>query len=97
MYKISPNLYTRLAEHIYEEITSPTFYSGVIEMDDDEVAIRFVSTLIPYFNKEEYNGSTRYTLRDIVPVWWEIHTTTNEGEVNNDFDFSTLLNFIVQQ
>ncbi|MFI3303580.1 MAG: hypothetical protein SNF68_02765 [Rikenellaceae bacterium] len=96
MYKISPNLYTQLANELFESITSLSFYTGVIEFEYDDTDIRFVSTLIPYFRPEFGNETTEYILYDIIPVWWEIHTTTLDGEEINDFDFTTFKEYICQ-
>ena len=32
----------------------------------------------------------RDVIADLVPVWWEFHTTGDGGEVLNDFSFSDL-------
>ena len=32
---------------------------------------------------------------NIVPVWWEFHTVTEEGEVINDFDFAELKEYLL--
>ena len=32
----------------------------------------------------------QHPVTDLVPVWWEFHTTQAGGEVLNDFDFSEL-------
>ena len=31
---------------------------------------------------------------DLVPVWWEFHTFSAEGEMLNDFDFSEMKRFV---
>jgi len=32
---------------------------------------------------------------NIVPVWWEFHTVTDEGEVINDFDFAEFKEYLL--
>ncbi len=94
MYNISHELYTLLSERLIERISSLSYYSGVIEFEHDDADIRFVATLIPHFHEERLLDGKILTLRDITPVWWEIHTTTLDGEQINDFDFKTFKEYI---
>ncbi|MFI3305191.1 MAG: hypothetical protein R3Y68_01600 [Rikenellaceae bacterium] len=96
MYIFSPNTYSRLVGMFLEDLSSLTFYSGTIEFEQDDVEIRLVATIIPYHRREYCDGSDRYTIKELVPVWWELHTTTPEGEVDNDFDFSIFKDYICQ-
>jgi hypothetical protein len=34
---------------------------------------------------------------NIIPVWWEFHSTTDEGEVLNDFDFAELKEYLLDK
>ncbi len=90
MFQITFDIYYRLAEALKERFSTPYLYSGVIELVDSDMEIRFVSTLIPYFSIEKTDREKIYELQNIVPVWWEIHTLSPDGEVLNDFDFEKL-------
>ncbi len=94
MYRTPNELYTTLAEVFSERITSDNLYSGVIELSYNEVDIRFIVTVIPFFRQDCQNGVNIYYLHNLIPVWWELHTTLPEGEVINDFDFSILKDLI---
>lgn len=96
MYKISHEIYTKLSEELIEKISSIKYYSGVIEFECDDVDIRFVATLIPHFMREKFNNREILSLHELVPVWWEMHTTTLDGECINDFDFNTFKEYICQ-
>lgn len=96
MYKITHELYTQLAERLNEAITSLHYFAGTIEFEYDDADIRFVATLIPHHSSIELDGCQILTLRDITPVWWEIHTTTLDGECINDFDFKTFKEYLCQ-
>ncbi len=96
MYAISHEIYTQLAERLIERISTLHYFSGVIEFNSNQVDIRFVATLIPHFKKEQLPEREYLTLREITPVWWEMHTTTDEGECINDFDFTLFKGYICQ-
>ncbi|MFI3258615.1 MAG: hypothetical protein R3Y16_00800, partial [Rikenellaceae bacterium] len=90
MYIFTSNEYKELSERLRESISSLNFYSGVVEFETDNVEIRFIATIMVYFRRDHYPEGEVNTLIDMVPVWWEMHTTTLDGDVINDFDFTTL-------
>lgn len=96
MYKITPSIYTRLAEELTEKITSLSFFSGSIEFEEEDADIRFVATLILHTREVSFPEGLIAMIYDIDPVWWEIHTTTLDGEQINDFDFTTFKEYICQ-
>lgn len=96
MYKFTPALYTALAEELTEKLRSLCFFSGSVEFESDDADIRFVATLILYFRTESFPEGLADVLDDVVPVWWELHTTTLDGEVINDFDFDTFKHYLCQ-
>lgn len=97
MFQITTSIYSRLASELLDKISSKSIFSGSIEFETDEVDIIFIATIIPYFHREEFSEGEMETIQNIVPVWWELHTTTLDGEVINDFDFETLKFLLCQQ
>ncbi len=96
MYKISHSIYSQLSERLIENISSLNYFSGVIELECNDVTIRFIATLIPFFREELFFGNKIVVLSDLTPVWWELHTTTSDGEQMNDFDFKIFKEYICQ-
>lgn len=97
MYQIRSIIYNRISDKLLDSINPSTIFSGAIEFSTDEVDVRFIATIIPFYNRECTFEGVIEVLHDIVPVWWELHTTTPEGEVINDFDFETLKYLTCQQ
>ena len=54
-----------------------------------------VASLIIYRKRVEMPEGVIEIIEDIVPVWWEFHTTIDGVELINDFDFSALKEFIL--
>lgn len=94
MLLITPTFYQRLGDLLVEAIDSTDYYSGDIELGDLEVDYRFSSTLMIYYAEEIYPEGCQTIICDIVPVWWELHTFTEDGEWLNDFDFNTLKAYV---
>ncbi len=94
MLTINPTLYERLAELLVEKIEFRTYYSDIITLEDQIADYSFSATLMLYLRDEEYCGSNESVITDIVPIWWEFHSTTEDGEQLNDFDFKILKQII---
>ncbi len=97
MFQITSTIYNSIAIKLLDSINPSTIFSGAIEFDSDDVNIKFVATIIPYYTHEYVPEGVIEILYDIVPVWWELHTTTQEDEVINDFDFETFKYLTCQQ
>ena len=48
------------------------------------------TTLLIYRREVSDESGSWSAIYDLVPVWWEFHSVTGEGEVLNDFDFEEL-------
>ncbi|MFI3285343.1 MAG: hypothetical protein R3Y08_01685 [Rikenellaceae bacterium] len=90
MLTINPTLYERLAELLVEAIEHRSYYSDKIYFEDSEADYLFSSSLIIYYRHNEYPEGRRAEISKIVPTWWEFHSTTEQGEELNDFDFNIL-------
>ena len=52
------------------------------------VACRLTASVIVYRSRTRYPEGDRDEIADLVPVWWEFHTSDDGGEFLNDFSFS---------
>lgn len=98
MFQITTQIYNRIAVELQNHTNHTNIFSGNIEfVSNDGIEVRFVATIIPYYHREEFPEGIVDILYNIIPVWWELHTTTSEGELLNDFDFETLKFLTCQQ
>lgn len=91
---VSYTIYTRLSQLLLEEICRDNYYSGYIEITDEEVHYHLSTSIFIYRPKSTLTTSDTAIISDIVPVWWELVTTTLAGEQLNDFDFRRLKNLL---
>ncbi len=57
-------------------------------------AVDFV-TLVIYRRTETLPEGIRRPISNVVPVWWELTTTTEGGNVPNDFSFGELKPYLI--
>ena len=55
---------------------------------------RFTASVIVYRTRLSQPEGDAEPVSDLVPVWWEFHTFSAEGEMLNDFDFSEMKRFV---
>mgnify|MGYP003534979484 FL=1 len=96
MYTISSKVYLEVAERLSALIGFSHYYSGSFEIDFGEVTCRMVLSAVVYRHQESFpEGRIVDIIDNVVPVWWEFHTVTEEGEVINDFDFAELKEYLL--
>lgn len=90
MYSVSEALYRRLADALSERVAGKNYYSGTVCLDEEGASCRLTGSYIVYRSGCEGPEGRESHVNEVVPVWWEFHTVTDEGEVNNDFSFREL-------
>ena len=80
MFQVSSELYDEIAIRLREAFGGGGFYSGSVECAVGETLC----------SDDRWPEGCRRRLTDVVPVWWEFHTVTADGEVPNDFSFAEL-------
>lgn len=97
MIEISKNNYLALASILKEAIGGSDYFNGSVECETPEARLRLVATLIIYRRKETLpEGTVRRPVANIVPVWWELVSTCEEGVVANDFSFAELKPYLIE-
>ena len=93
-YPIIPELYGIVARKLLDEIGEKSFYSGSFLFDYGSKECRFVA----FDRNLSFEGvsarSDADRIDDLVPVWWEFHTSDQAGERPNDFSFSELKEYL---
>ena len=88
MYSVSTELYLEVASRLRDAIGDGSYFSGTLTFDFGGVACRLTVSVIVCRERVRYPEGDRDEISDLVPVWWEFHTTGPEGEMPNDFTFS---------
>ncbi len=95
MIDITIDLYHTIAARLREEIATSEWFNGSIAITIGDLDCRLVLTAIVYRRDELLPEGPRRPVDDVVPVWWEFHTTDASGPVPNNFSFSELKPFLI--
>lgn len=90
IYSVSSELYLEAASRLLEAIGAGSYFSGSLTFPFGDVECRLTASVIVYRQCESLPEGDREAIADLVPVWWEFHTTDVSGEMPNDFSFSGL-------
>ncbi|MEG1622631.1 MAG: hypothetical protein RR330_04590 [Alistipes sp.] len=94
-YSPSSELYSQLARLLVDRLDLSGYFSGSVSLEFDDVDCRLTGSFIVYRQPCDLPEGIYRPIADVVPVWWEFHTRTEEGEVDNDFSFSELKPFLI--
>lgn len=94
MYSVSSELYLEVAARLAEAIGGGSYFSGSLAFPFGDMECRLTASLIVYRQRERFLEGDRDAIADLVPVWWEFHTTGDGGEVLNDFSFACLRTYL---
>lgn len=87
MLNITSEIYRTVANRLREAVGEAEFFSGTIAVAAD-VDYTLRATLLIYRRTVSDESGSWRAIDHVVPVWWEFHSVTYEGEVLNDFDFA---------
>lgn len=87
MLNITSEIYRTVANRLRDAVGEAEFFSGTIAVAAD-VDYTLRATLLIYRRTVSDESGSWRTIDHVVPVWWEFHSVTDEGEVLNDFDFA---------
>ncbi len=89
MYETTPLVYLKIAELLLAKIGTRDFFSGSVTLHDGDVECRLICTLVVSRDRH-----IPYCVVELLPVWWEFRTSTENGELSNDFSFSEMMSYI---
>ena len=90
IYSVSSELYLEVAARLLEAVGDSSYFSGSLSFPFGDAECRLTTSVIVYRRRERLPEGDRDAVVDLVPVWWEFHTTGEGGEVLNDFSFADL-------
>lgn len=88
MIEIADDIYSALAQKLKKTIGTADYFNGTVEMEMGDVQFVFVATLVVYRRSRTTPEGVVRAIENVVPIWWELKTTTDHGEQINDFSFS---------
>lgn len=94
-FSVSPELYREAASRLSDGIGGSDYFSGSVAFIFEAVDCRLTASVIVYRHTEAAPEGISRPITELVPVWWEFHTVTSEGEVLNDFSFGTMKSYLV--
>ncbi|MBQ1253340.1 MAG: hypothetical protein IIY05_03245 [Alistipes sp.] len=94
MYAISSKLYHQLATRLVELVADKGYYSGRLEFEFEGVWCELILSVFVYHQQQSDKWATRPAVVDMIPVWWEFHTSTDGDEMLNDMSFNELRDYI---
>lgn len=95
MYSLSPELYHEAAHRLCAAIGCENYFSGSVTFLFGDTECRLTASVVVYRKRLSLPEGVTEAICDLIPVWWEFHTTAQEGEVINDFCFTELKGYIV--
>jgi len=93
MLSIDPPTYRAVAASVMQAIADKDFFNGSVEYDTDEFYSTLRMTLIVYRDREAPGCGG--AIRNIVPVWWEFSLSQSGGEVDTDFSWRELREYLI--
>ena len=94
MYSVLPELYHEAAARLADAIDGENYFSGSLAFGFGGMQCRLTTSVIVYRTRLSQPEGDAEPVSDLVPVWWEFHTFSAEGEMLNDFDFSEMKRFV---
>ncbi len=94
MLNISSEIYRLVADRLRDAVGEAEFFSGTIAVAT-QIDYTLRATLLIYRREVSDESGSWRVINDVVPVWWEFHSVTSDGEQLNDFDFDQLLRELI--
>lgn len=97
MINIEKKHYEVLARLVAEDIAETGCFNLMYEVEFQEFSLKLKLTACVYGQKTTGGeGREWWEITNIVPVWWEAHTITEDGEKLSDFTWSVFRDYIYQ-
>ncbi len=94
MLKIDEELYELVAELLLDAIGEENYFSDILTFDYNNMHCTLKSAMIAYRKKIDYPEGSFVEIEELVPVWWEFHTTVDGEEMLNEFNIHEVCDLI---
>ncbi len=93
-FEVPLELYDEIRTRLTEAVGDDNYFSGTLAFPFEGISCRLRASVIVYRRTERLPEGTFSVIDDLVPVWWEFHTESDDaGEMLNDFSFDELRRF----
>ncbi len=93
-FEVPLELYDEIRTRLTEAIGDENYFSGTLAFPFEGISCRLRASVIVCRRTERLPEGTFSVIDDLVPVWWEFHTESDDaGEMLNDFSFDELRRF----
>ncbi len=89
-YELNLEDYELLLGRLVEVIGGRHYFNGTVRAEGTDVDFLLTCSCVVYRGAVEMPDGRRDEITDIVPVWWDLRSIGDEGEVDNDFSFDTM-------
>lgn len=100
IYKLFDEDYEAIATEIKGRLTTPCYFTGVIEViGREDTILRLTASLILYRRRPDGRSNYAQTdsIYDISAVWWDFVCEGEEGVIWDDFDFERFREFLIDE
>lgn len=91
---VTPTIYIEVLYRLCDAIGDEDYFSGSICFQADKIECRLAGSWIIYRNRVSYPEGDAEEVSDLIPVWWEFHTTLDSVELLNNFQFDELRTYL---
>ncbi|MFR9541860.1 MAG: hypothetical protein SNH27_07395 [Rikenellaceae bacterium] len=97
MVQITADQYATIAREIREKSDAAGYFNGRFDFEnsDDTITIGFDGVVYLYYHSSLEEWGWEHSVVDAASIWTECHTTAEDGEVLNDFQFKDLLPYLL--
>ncbi len=93
-FEVPLELYDEIRTRLTEAVGDKNYFSGTLAFLFEGISCRLRTSVIVCRRTERLPEGTFSVIDDLVPVWWEFHTESDDaGEMLNDFSFDELRRF----
>lgn len=90
MYELNLKDYELLLGRLTEAVGGRHYFNGTVRAQGADADFLLTCSCVVYRAAVEMPDGRRDELTDIVPVWWDLRSVTDDGEADNDFSFDTM-------
>lgn len=90
MFSVSNELYEHAACLLKEAIADKGYFSGRLDFTFGQTDCTLILSAVVSHHTLSLPEGDRTLITDLVPVWWEFHTSSIDGACDNDFSFEEL-------
>lgn len=87
LYPVTAALYDEVLARLTDAIGDTDYFSGTLAFAFGQISCRLRVSVIACRRTERLPEGPCRPIADLVPVWWEFFTESDEGELLNDFSF----------